>query len=126
MQSYRRMLALDSTMNLKLHAIGVQVEGVFFDESQIQEDNFDDPEELFKRASQLRRKGNFSEALEQINCAIELVPDQPFYLCHRSLIHTKMGNDRLAREDVIRAASLFSQYSSIKETTNHQLLWRAT
>ena len=45
------MLALDSTMNLKLQAIGVQVEGFFFDDSEIQEDNFDDPEELFKRAS---------------------------------------------------------------------------
>ena len=54
MQSYKRMLALDSLMNKDLLAIGVNVEGFFFDESSIHEE---DPEEMFKRSVELRRKG---------------------------------------------------------------------
>ena len=54
-----------------------------------------------------RKKDDFEAALECIDKALLLDPNDPMYLCNRAIILNRMGMQKEAGLDIMAAARLF-------------------
>ncbi|MEG4284976.1 tetratricopeptide repeat protein [Microcoleus sp. A006_D1] len=70
---------------------------------------------FFSEARAKVDRGEYSEALSDLDLVLQMQPDRPEALCQRAKVHAKLGNPKAAVEDIARALQL--------EPENRELRW---